>query len=185
MRSLHDPQLLETMRSVLAHGNAPPGGLVLELTESTLMADPERARALLAGLRALGVRIAVDDFGTGYSSLAYLKQLPLDELKIDRCFVRDLASDQRDRALVQASVAVAHTLGLRVVAEGVEDAASLELLGRLGCDLAQGYHISRPLPVDDVSRWVSAWVPLASLPPARRRRAARRRPSNAPRRLAA
>jgi EAL domain-containing protein (putative c-di-GMP-specific phosphodiesterase class I) len=163
MRSLHDPHLLETVREVLAAYPVPAGGLAgtleLELTESTLMADPERARMLLGGLRALGVRIAVDDFGTGYSSLAYLKRLPLDELKVDRCFVRDMATDDRDRALVQATVDLAHTLDLRVVAEGVEDAASLDLLGKLGCDLVQGYYISRPLPAEELSRWAVAWAP--------------------------
>jgi len=156
MSSLADPGLLETVREALAmHDNRGPGRLELELTESTLMADPERARVLLADLRALGVRIAVDDFGTGYSSLAYLKQLPLDELKIDRCFVRDMASDDRDRAVVQATVDLAHTLGLRVVAEGVEDALALEVLQHLGCDLAQGYHLSRPLPVDELGHWAT------------------------------
>src|SRR5207253_7132260 len=110
----------------------------------TLMADTSRTRDLLHGLLELGVAVAVDDFGTGYSSLAYLKQLPLDELKIDRCFVRDMATDDRDGALVKAAIDLAHTLGLRVVAEGVEDAASLQALCDLGCDLAQGYHIGRP-----------------------------------------
>jgi EAL domain-containing protein (putative c-di-GMP-specific phosphodiesterase class I) len=160
MRNFQDPHLVETVRDVLAEGQHVHGDLVLELTESTLMADPERARRMLAELRALGVKIAVDDFGTGYSSLAYLKRLPLDELKIDRCFVRDLGADERDRALVKATIDLAHTLGLTVVAEGVEDAASLQTLRRLGCDLVQGYYMSRPLPADELGHWAAAWTGL-------------------------
>jgi diguanylate cyclase (GGDEF)-like protein/PAS domain S-box-containing protein len=159
MRNVHDPQLVETVRELLQVHAA--GGFEVELTETTLMADADRAQSQLNRLRALGVRVAVDDFGTGYSSLAYLKRLSVDELKIDRCFVRDLARDERDRALVQATVGMAHSLGLRVVAEGVEDAETLEILRGIGCDMVQGYHISRPLPAHKLGEWARNWLPSA------------------------
>jgi diguanylate cyclase (GGDEF)-like protein/PAS domain S-box-containing protein len=153
MQSLHDPHLLAQLRELLSHEVVGASRFEVELTESTLMSDPERAEAVLKALRGLGVRISVDDFGTGYSSLGYLKQLSLDELKIDRCFVHDMATDSRDQALVKAVIDLAHTLGLRVVAEGVEDANSLAILRRLGCDLAQGYHLARPMDPDSFAEW--------------------------------
>jgi EAL domain-containing protein (putative c-di-GMP-specific phosphodiesterase class I) len=156
-QSLRDPKLPTVVQQVLAMHPELRGGFELELTESMLMSDPVRAGGLLAGLRALGVRMAVDDFGTGYSSLAYLKRLPIDDLKIDRYFLRDMATDPRDRALVQAVVDLGHTLGLRVVAEGVEDAASLDLLRQMGCDDAQGYFISRPATADAIQQWAHSW----------------------------
>ena len=156
-QSLRDSRLSAVVEEVLGRHPEVRARFELELTESMLMSDPARAGTLLAGLRALGVRIAVDDFGTGYSSLAYLKRLPIDDLKIDRYFLRDMASDPRDRALVQATIDLGHTLGLRVVAEGVEDAASLELLQRMGCDDAQGYYISRPATADAIRHWAQSW----------------------------
>jgi EAL domain-containing protein (putative c-di-GMP-specific phosphodiesterase class I) len=140
-----------------AHGVA-GGDLRLEVTESAVMADPARAGEVLARLAALGLGISVDDYGTGYSSLAYLKRLPLDELKIDRAFVRDLRGDKADGAIVASTVGLGHTLGLRVVAEGVEDQATQEALAALGCDALQGYHLSRPLPAADLDTWLSARV---------------------------
>jgi EAL domain-containing protein (putative c-di-GMP-specific phosphodiesterase class I) len=125
------------------------------------MADPERALAIVARLSALGVRIAIDDFGTGYSSLAYLKKLPVDELKIDRSFVSDMCADASDRAIVRSTIDLAHNLGLRVVAEGVEDAATWQLLNQLGCDEAQGYHLGRPAAPAALSTWVAS-MPLAA-----------------------
>jgi diguanylate cyclase (GGDEF)-like protein/PAS domain S-box-containing protein len=163
MRSLHDPELPGTLRSELAACNLPGSAIELEITESSLMADPARALAMLMELNEMGVRIAIDDFGTGYSSLAYLKDLPVHELKIDRCFVRELARSPRDLAIVQSTIDLAHHLGLRVVAEGVEDAPTAALLAELGCDLAQGYHFSRPLPAAEVS----AWAPRAASGPTR------------------
>ena len=156
-QSLRDSNLLETVRDVLiAHPDC-HAGFELELTESMLMSDPARARSLLASLRGMGVRVAVDDFGTGYSSLAYLKRLPLDELKIDRSFLRDVASDVRDAALVRATIDLGHTLGLCVVAEGVEDADSLVLLKDMGCDEVQGYYVSRPVGPEALARWARTW----------------------------
>ena len=122
------------------------GPLVLELVESTVMADPIVAMRLLRRLKSLGALLAVDDFGTGYSSLAYLKRLPLDTVKIDRTFVRDLETDENDAAIAQSIITLAHSLGLRAVAEGVETLQQLEILRRLGCDLVQGFYFGRPVP---------------------------------------
>ncbi len=145
MRDLHDTELPETVANLLATWQVPSARLMVEITENGLMAEPARALQTVIGLRAMGIRIAIDDFGTGYSSLAYLKRLPVDELKIDRSFVRELAEDQDDLAIVRSTISLGHDLGLRIVAEGVEDAATLSLLQELGCDIGQGYHISRPL----------------------------------------
>ncbi len=154
--NLHDPALPDTIAGLLETYHVPPAALCLELTESAIMADMERAVDVLTRLRALGVRLAVDDFGTGYSSLAYLKRLPVDELKIDKSFVQRLAEDATDVTVVTSVVGLGHGLGLHVVAEGVENGATLELLARLGCDTAQGYHLSRPLPPDELARWLHA-----------------------------
>jgi EAL domain-containing protein (putative c-di-GMP-specific phosphodiesterase class I) len=145
MRDLHDPELPDTVAELLAKWDVAPTRLMVEITENGLMADPARALQTVIGLRTMGIRIAIDDFGTGYSSLAYLKRLPVDELKIDRSFVRELAADQDDLAIVRSTISLGHDLGLRIVAEGVEDAATLDLLAELGCDVGQGYHISRPV----------------------------------------
>jgi predicted signal transduction protein with EAL and GGDEF domain len=155
MRNLHDPQLSDTIVDLLATWSLPPEVLNLEITETSLMAEPDRALGVLAGIRDMGVGMAIDDFGTGYSSLAYLKRLPVAELKIDKSFVRDMAADRSDLAIVRSTVELAHNLGLRVVAEGVEDGATQELLARLGCDQAQGYHISRPLPASELTDWLT------------------------------
>jgi EAL domain-containing protein (putative c-di-GMP-specific phosphodiesterase class I) len=108
---------------------------------------------MLSQLRTLGVRVALDDFGTGYSSLAYLKGLPIDELKIDRSFIKDAADSEHEAALVRAMIELGHTLGLKVVAEGVEDAATMRLLRSLRCDAVQGFYISRPVPGDALTKW--------------------------------
>jgi diguanylate cyclase (GGDEF)-like protein/PAS domain S-box-containing protein len=156
MRNLHDRHLADHIGQALERYNLPPDALELELTESTLMADPSRAMAVLVQLSEMGLRMAVDDFGTGYSSLSYLKNLPVHELKVDRSFVRDMTGEPRDRAIVQSTIDMAHHLGLRVVAEGVEDEAAWQLLGRLGCDIAQGYFLSRPVPAAQLREWLSA-----------------------------
>jgi len=154
MWNLHDPALPDRVAALLhAHGLA-PAWLRLELTESALMADTDRTMDVLARLAALGVHLAVDDFGSGYSSLAYLKKLPVDELKIDKGFVREMATDETDRAIVASTVGMGHALGLRVVAEGIEDQATWELLAGMGCDMAQGYYVARPLPPDALVRWL-------------------------------
>lgn len=158
-RNLHDPQLVDTIATLLETSGVPSSLLSVEVTESTIMADAARALEVLVRLRRMGVAIAMDDFGTGYSSLAYLKRLPMNELKIDKSFVRDMTQDENDRAIVRSTIGLGHDLGLQVLAEGVEDRSTWELLASLGCDSAQGYYWSRPLPPDELARWLrdSGW----------------------------
>jgi diguanylate cyclase len=160
--TLLDPGLLDDVGNALADAGLPADVLVLEITETTVMADPPRGRGVLTALHALGVRLSVDDYGTGHCSLAYLRHLPVEELKLDRSFVANVVGDKRDAAIVRSTIELAHALGMIMVAEGVEDAASAELLARMGCDLAQGYYFSRPLPLPELLAWVS----LPSGPPA-------------------
>ncbi len=145
-RQFNGGTLLDDVRQALARHGLAPALLELELTESTLMTDPGRATETLGRLHELGVGLAIDDFGTGYSSLAYLKRFPAQRVKIDRSFVRSLAQDPSDRAITAAVVALAHGLGLGVVAEGVENPAQLDVLRRLGCDELQGFLFGRPVP---------------------------------------
>jgi diguanylate cyclase (GGDEF)-like protein len=153
-RSLHDADLVEDVTRLLRRHDVPGSSLTLEVTESSVMADPARAVALLHQLRELGCRLSVDDFGTGYSSLSYLKRLPVHEVKIDRSFVTSLRSDGEDVAIVRAIVDLGRHLGLDVVAEGVEDQLTWDLLAGMGCDLVQGYHLGRPMPVADLLGWL-------------------------------
>ncbi|GAB3360702.1 EAL domain-containing protein [Modestobacter lapidis] len=125
------------------------------------MEDRERAAGVLTRLRAMGVGIAIDDYGTGYSSLAYLAELPVTELKLDRAFVGSLTESPRNAAIVTSTLQLAHALGLVLVAEGVEDQATLDALAVLGCDLVQGYHLTRPLPATELERWLDARAPAA------------------------
>ena len=153
--TLYDPQLLTTVTDLLQMYKVAPSQLTLEITESMLMDEPERAYVVLADLRALGVSIAIDDFGTGYSSLAYLKRLPIDEVKIAKAFVFGLGTDAdpADAAIVRAVLAMARPLQCEVVAEGVETVETWTFLQELGCDLAQGYYFSRPLPAAALELW--------------------------------
>ncbi|MGZ5141714.1 MAG: EAL domain-containing protein, partial [Burkholderiales bacterium] len=128
-----------------------PKWLELELTETTVMHNAQRAIALLGELKQMGIRIAIDDFGTGYSSLAYLKRFPIDSLKIDRSFVGDVPHDPGNTAITQAIIAMAHSLGLKVTAEGVETAEQVAFLREHGCEEMQGYYFSRALPVADAT----------------------------------
>jgi diguanylate cyclase (GGDEF)-like protein/PAS domain S-box-containing protein len=153
-RSLHDPNLITTIASCLKTWSVPADRLEVELTESTLMADPVRGSEVLMRLHEMGVKLAIDDFGTGYSSLAYLKQLPIDEIKIDKSFVLEMLANDRDGFIVRSVADLGHSLGLDVVAEGVEDQQTLRLLTLMGCDIAQGYHLSRPLPSEELFSWV-------------------------------
>ena len=143
--------LIDDLVDALALHGLAPSGLEVELTESVLMADPERANQVLQQLHAMGIRIAIDDFGTGYSSLSYLKRFPAQTVKIDRSFISGLPSDGDDVAITQAVIAMAHSLGLDVVAEGVETAEQLALLSKLGCDEAQGYLLGRPMPASELA----------------------------------
>jgi EAL domain-containing protein (putative c-di-GMP-specific phosphodiesterase class I) len=134
--------------AIRRHGIA-PRKLALEITEGVLLDDIDKAQAWLAAVHALGVRVYMDDFGTGFSSLSYLKRFPVDVLKVDKSFVRDMQSNDSDRPLVAGIVAMARSLGLAVVAEGVESPDHVQLLREMGCQFAQGYHFSRPVPAAD------------------------------------
>jgi diguanylate cyclase (GGDEF)-like protein len=154
-RDLLDINLPDEVRDLLIKWRIDAGRLELEVTESTLLTDPARAGLVLDRLSALGVRVAIDDFGTGYSSLNYLKRLPVDVLKIDKTFVQNLAASEHDAVIVRSTIDLGHNLGLRVVAEGVESQEIWDSLAALGCDTAQGYHISRPIDAAAVSEWLA------------------------------
>jgi len=153
-RRLLDLAFPEEVAGLLAAWQVPARQLVLEITESTIMADPAHALQILGRLNTMGVQLAIDDFGTGYSSLAYLKTLPVHELKVDRSFVTQMTSNASDAVIVRSTVDLGRNLGLRVVAEGVEDQTTWRELDALGCDAIQGYHVSRPVPADDLTSWL-------------------------------
>jgi diguanylate cyclase (GGDEF)-like protein len=159
---LIDAGLPDRVAAAVRRAGLPPSALVLEITEETLVTDAERTQATLAALRAAGVGISIDDYGTGYSSLSYLRDLPADELKLDRSFASALPADARARAIVRGTIELAHALGVAVVAEGVEDAGTLELLRRFGCDRAQGHHIAAPMDAGDLPGWLLAHPPTAA-----------------------
>jgi EAL domain-containing protein (putative c-di-GMP-specific phosphodiesterase class I) len=161
MRSFRDEQLPDKIRELLEVNQTPAHLLMLEITESSLMVDPPRTLGILNRLREMGIRVAIDDFGTGHSSLAYLKQLPVDEIKIDRSFIQDVAANETDRVIVRCTVDLAHSLGLRVVAEGVEDAVTYALVAELGCDEAQGFYLGPALRGRALTSWI-AQQPLAA-----------------------
>jgi diguanylate cyclase (GGDEF)-like protein/PAS domain S-box-containing protein len=154
-RQFRAPGFVEQVRDELADSGLPAEALLLEITESLLLRDDDQVWTDLAALRALGVRIAIDDFGTGYSSLSYLRQVPIDVLKIDRSFIQSMAGSPQQTALVDGIIRLAHTLGLQVVAEGIEDAAERDLLIGMGCTLGQGYLFARPMPAEQAARWLA------------------------------
>ncbi|TAK84191.1 MAG: EAL domain-containing protein [Aquabacterium sp.] len=156
-RDLIDQDLPEKVKEVLALHGVDPRALCLEITESSIMDDPQRALNTLHRLHDQGLRLAIDDFGTGYSSLAYLKRLPVDELKIDRSFVMNMERDVDDAKIVRSTIDLAHNLGLKVVAEGLETAPQWKLLDLLSCDQAQGYWVARPMPKEQFPAWVRQW----------------------------
>jgi diguanylate cyclase (GGDEF)-like protein len=158
VRNLLDPELPGLIGDLLKIYGLRPEALELEITESMLMSDPDRSLITLTRLHQLGVGLSVDDFGTGYSSLANLRRLPIDELKIDRSFVSPMLSDESDLIIVRSTINLGHDLGLQVVAEGVEDEETLERLANLGCDLAQGYHFSKPLPPEAFNDWLGLQI---------------------------
>jgi diguanylate cyclase (GGDEF)-like protein/PAS domain S-box-containing protein len=151
-RQFAHEQLLEDVESMLRQTALDPTALELEITESMVMQNPERAAKLLSKLKATGVIVSIDDFGTGYSSLSYLKRFPIDSLKIDRSFIQDLPHDSEDVAITQAVIVMAHSLGLKVIAEGVENGSQAEFLRKCGCDEAQGYYFSMPVPAQEFAR---------------------------------
>ena len=155
-RDLADPELPARVELLLSRG-LPAQSLCLEITESAMMEDPQRSLQTLQCLHDMGPRLSIDDFGTGYSSLAYLKRLPVHELKIDRSFVMNMERDLDDARIVRSTIDLAHNLGLYVVAEGVETLKALKLLGRLRCDEAQGYLIARPMPAGEFVAWAATW----------------------------
>ncbi len=157
-RDLMDQELPAKLQRMLKRHAMPAQALCLEITESAIMDEPQRAEATLNQLSEAGFKLSIDDFGTGYSSLAYLKRLPVDELKIDKSFVMAMAQDEDDAKIVRSTIDLAHNLGLTVVAEGVEDAGILQRLAELQCDEAQGYHMSRPLPAAELAGFAQKWA---------------------------
>ena len=158
-RDLMDQDLPDKIARLLGTHGVEPGGLILEITESAIMDDPQRALTTLERLHEMGLKLSIDDFGTGYSSLAYLKRLPVDELKIDKSFVMNMESDIHDAKIVRSTVDLAHNLGLSVVAEGMESAKSWKLLAGLRCDEAQGFFIAKPMPAEQFAQWARQWTP--------------------------
>jgi diguanylate cyclase (GGDEF)-like protein len=154
VRNLVDPNLADAVAGLLAGHGIAPRLLTLEITEGQVMEDPDRAVALLGRLREVGVQLSIDDFGTGHSSLTYVKRLPVTEMKIDKSFVTNLAADPADEAIVRSTVTLARNLGLKLVAEGVEDRRTWDLLAAMECDVAQGYYLAKPMPADDLAAWL-------------------------------
>jgi diguanylate cyclase (GGDEF)-like protein/PAS domain S-box-containing protein len=172
LRDLHDARLPEQIGQLLETWALPPALLHVEITEDAAMADPDRTLGVLTWLRGRGVHLAIDDFGTGQSSLAQLKRLPVDQLKIDQSFVREMTVNENDAVLVRSIIDLGHNLGLTVVAEGVEDAATATLLTSLGCDEGQGFYLSHPVPPDLLVAWLAGLDPI---PPPAVSRPARRK----------
>jgi diguanylate cyclase (GGDEF)-like protein/PAS domain S-box-containing protein len=164
-RQCLDRSLVKLVAGALEHTGIPAHLIKLEITETTAMADVEHVISLLEELRALGVSLAVDDFGTGYSSLAYLKRFPIDQIKIDQSFVRDITQDPNDAAIVRATIALAHGLGVPVIAEGVETEEQARFLAQHGCDMAQGYFYARPLDREDVTEFLKSKATHRTTPP--------------------
>jgi diguanylate cyclase (GGDEF)-like protein len=159
-RNLLDENMPKLVRTLLQKYNLPASALELEITESSIMSDPGRAMRVLQQLHELGAQLSIDDFGTGYSSLAYLKKLPVQTLKIDYSFIRNMLEDKQDELIVESTIHLAHSLSLKVVAEGVENADLIDRLTHMGCDEAQGYHIGRPMPLSQIDEWMaeSVWT---------------------------
>ncbi len=152
-----NPELVDVIRNAVGLWSVDASRLTVEVTENALMMDRERSHRVLTDIRELGARISIDDFGTGYSSLSYLKQIPADELKIDKSFVMNMQADKSDRKIVEQIIALGHSFNLEVVAEGVENAEVAQELAAMGCDYAQGFHYAKPLPPQEFSAWMQAW----------------------------
>ena len=154
VHNLRDSELYCRVNDALKKHHLPNQLLTPEVTESAMMTNPEQSIEVLNVLSKNGIRISVDDFGTGFSSLAYLKQLPVSELKIDKSFVIDMKQDKNDEVIVRSTIELGHNLGLTVVAEGVEEQESWDMLKNMNCDFAQGYFMSRPLNAKDFENWL-------------------------------
>jgi len=153
-RLLHDPTLPKMLQHCLDELCIPPDWLILEITESAIISDPEHALLVAQQIVAMGIRLSIDDFGTGYSSLAYLKHLPACELKIDKSFVIDMLGSESDTMIVRSTIDLAHNFGMRVVAEGIENEQVWRRLKQLDCDVAQGYWIARPMLLSEFRKWL-------------------------------
>ena len=162
-RDLLDQDLPFKIQTILNKYQVTPEHFCLEITESAIMDDPIRAQQTLDKLSGMGFDLSIDDFGTGYSSLAYLKRLPVNELKIDKSFVLSMENDADDTKIVRSTIDLGHNMGLRVVAEGVENLKVMQLLAELGCDQAQGYFMSKPIPVEQIHGWIQTWNQQHSL----------------------
>jgi diguanylate cyclase len=158
--SLRDDELPDKIAALIAKRKVNPNRLILEITEDSFIADPEQALLVLERLRALGVELSIDDFGTGFSSLTYIRRLPVSELKLDRTFLTGAPEDKRAVSIIRSTVDLAHSLGLRIVAEGIENLDALELVDDLGCDAAQGYLMGRPVPAEEFDLAAAARIPL-------------------------
>lgn len=163
-RDLADPTFVPELRRRVQASDVNPSSVEVEITESSLMADPVRTSTALQELRSVGITVSVDDFGTGYSSLAYLRQLPVSQVKIDQTFIRYLSSNASDQSIVRSTIALGHSLGCSVVAEGVEEAEAMSHLRDMGCDLAQGYHLGRPMQADQISERMTSSTPTEHVP---------------------
>jgi EAL domain-containing protein (putative c-di-GMP-specific phosphodiesterase class I) len=155
---IQDPAFIERVRHLAATWDVPDNAIQFELTESALMDDPETAMQSLARLKDMGFEIWIDDFGTGYSSLSYLQRFPIHAIKIDQSFVRPMNVDAGSNAIVHATIDLGHHLGLRVIAEGVEDRAAWTSLEAYGCDVAQGFFVAQPMPVAEFPNWNAGWT---------------------------
>lgn len=160
-RQFRHKDLVREVSRVLSQTGLAPACLILEVTESLVMDDVSSTLSVLRELKALGVELAIDDFGTGYSSLSYLKRFPADYLKIDRSFIADLSKESGDAVIVEATTRLSHALGLQVIAEGVETLEQLVHLRKMGCEAAQGYYFSKPLPAKEISQMLKDRFPLA------------------------
>ena len=159
MRQFKEKDFASTLTGILNATGLPPGCLEIELTESIIMTDTEHTVKILQELKNLGIRLSIDDFGTGFSSLSYLKTMPIDVIKIDRSFIRDIPSDADDIAITTAIINMAHSLGIEVVAEGVETMEQFELLKELGCDNIQGYLFMKPAGAQETEAFIERWQP--------------------------
>jgi len=158
MQDLIDQNLPEKIAKMFKAHSVNASAIALEVTESSIMDDPERAEVTLQRLSDMGLKIAIDDFGTGYSSLSYLKRLPVNKLKIDRSFVMSMENSESDISIVRSTIDLAHNLNLEVIAEGIENEASWDLLAKMGCNYGQGYYMGKPMPAAQYSEWLEEWT---------------------------